>query len=325
MDAGTAWLELVISLPTENATERMRAWRALKATGAGVLRDGVYVLPDRADLREVLAGLAAEIAAAGGSAHLLRVEPRDEAQADALRALVDRTRDYAGLVSEIGRARKGFTPQDPAAVRRRSRALRRQFDAIAAIDFFPGTAKAHAEVALRETEAAATEILSPGEPQGRHGPIPRVDRAQYRRRTWATRKAPWVDRLASAWLIKRHIDPAASFLWLESPAHLPPGAVGFDFDGAAFTHVEHRVTFEVLLESFGFEADGALQRIAAVVHYLDVGGIPAADAPGVATLLAGAKQQSRDDDQLLDRALAIFDWLHAAYAEAEADRGGESG
>jgi hypothetical protein len=325
MNVAPVWLELVISLPTENATERMRAWRALKATGAGVLRDGVYVLPERPELREVLAGLAAEVTAAGGSAHLLRVAPRDDAQADALRALVDRTRDYAALVDEIGRARKGFTPRDPAAVRRQGRALRRQFDAIAAIDFFPGAAKAHAEAALREAEAAATEILSPGEPQGRRGPIPRMERAQYRRRTWATRKAPWVDRLASAWLIKRRIDPAASFLWLGSPARLPARAVGFDFDGAAFTHVEHRVTFEVLLESFGLEADGALRRVAALVHYLDVGGIPVADAAGVATLLAGARQRSRDDDQLLDRALAIFDWLHAAYAEAEADGGAEPG
>jgi hypothetical protein len=307
------WLQLVTSLPTENATERMRAWRALKATGAGVLRDGVYVLPDRPALQDVFAGLAADITEAGGNAHVLRVEARDEAQAEGLRALFDRTRDYATLVDEIGRARKTFTRRDPAAVRRQSRGLRRQFEAIAETDFFPGASRAQAEATLLEAEGAATEILSPGEPQGQRGPIARLDRRQYRRRLWATRKAPWVDRLACAWLIKRHVDPAASFVWLDSPADLPKGAVGFDFDGAAFTHVEHRVTFEVLLKSFGLEGDAALRRLAELVHYLDVGGLPVPDAPGVATMLTGAKQLSRDDDQLLKHALPLFDWLHAAY------------
>ncbi len=319
------WLELVTSLPTENATERMRVWRALRAIGAGVLRDGVYVLPERPDLQEVLAALATEITEAGGSAHVLRVEARDEAQAEALRALFDRTKDYAALVDEIGRARKRFTRRDPAAVRRQSRTVRRQFDAIIATDFFPGATKAQAEAALLELEAAAMEILSPGEPHGQRGPIPQLDRRQYRRRVWATRKTPWVDRLACAWLIKRHIDRAATFAWLESPADLPTHAVGFDFDGAPFTHVESRVTFEVFLKSFDLEGNDALRRLGDLVHYLDVGGIPVADAAGVATALTGAKQQSRDDDQLLKQALALFDWLYAAYTDMEsnAERGSD--
>jgi hypothetical protein len=319
MTRAPGWMELVISLPTENATERMRVWRALKATGAAVLRDGVYVLPERPDLEEVFARLAGEIRETGGSAHVLRVDPRGEDQAEALRALLDRTKDYAALADEIGRARAGFSTQGPSAVRRQSKALRRQFDAIAAVDFFPGAAKGQAETALIEAEAAATEILSPGEPHGRSGPIPRLDPAHYRGRVWATRTAPWVDRLACAWLIKRHIDPAASFVWLEKPTTLPKKAVGFDFDGAPFTHVDNRVTFEVLLRSFGLEADGALRKLGDVVHYLDVGGIPVSDAPGVATLLAGAKQRSRDDDQLLKHALTLFDFLYAAYAEGDPD------
>jgi hypothetical protein len=306
-DPGT-FLQLVTSLPTQNATE------------AGVLRDGVYVLPARPDLQEVLVELAAQIVDAGGSAQVLRVEARDEAQEAALRSLFDRTRDYAVLVDEIGRARKSFKRRDPAAVRRQSRTLRRQFDAIAAVDFFPGATRAQAEAAVLEAEAAATEILSPGEPRGQRGPIPRVDRAKYRRRVWATRKAPWVDRLACAWLIKRHIDPAASFVWLESPEDLPKDAVGFDFDGAPFTHIESRVTFEVMLKSFDLEGDGALRRLGDLVHYLDVGGIPVADATGVATMLTGAKQQSRDDDQLLKHALALFDWLYAAYRDLDSGR-----
>ena len=95
--------------------------------------------------------------------------------------------------------------------------------------------------------------------------------------------------------------------------------MGFDFDGAPFTHVENLVTFEVLMKSFGLESDSALRRLADVVHFLDVGGIPAADAPGVATILAGAKQRSRDDDALLKHALTVFDWIYAQYKEGETD------
>lgn len=310
-----AWLELVTSLPTEHATERMRAWRALKATGAVVLRDGVYLLPSRPDLEAALSQLAADIDEAGGSAHVLRVETRDAGQAEALRALFDRTKEYAELAREVAGVRTAASAREPTALRRQVRTLRRQFEALAAIDFFPGEARAQVESALIEAEAAAEELLEPGEPRAATGPIPRLDRSRYRRRVWATRKAPWVDRLACAWLIKRHIDPAASFVWVETPADLPKSVVGFDFDGAPFTHVDNRVTFEVMLRSFGLDTDAALLRLAEVVHFLDVGGIPTSDAPGIGTMLAGARRRSRDDDHLLKLAIVVFDLVHAAYAE----------
>jgi hypothetical protein len=311
------WLELITTLPTENATERMRVWRTLKATGAVVLRDGVYVIPDRPDLEEVLTRLAGEIVEAGGSAHVFRVEARRAGQAAALRSLFDRTKEYTELAGEIANVRKGAPTEDQVALRRQMRNLRRQFEALAAIDFFPGKAKEQVEAALIEAEMAAEEILEPGEPRAAKGPIPRLDRSQYRKRVWATRKAPWVDRLACAWLIKRHIDPAASFVWLDKPADLPKKAVGFDFDGAPFTHVDTRVTFEVMLRSFGLDGDPALLKLAEVVHYLDVGGLPVSDAHGIGTLLAGARQRSRDDDHLLRQAIALFDLAYAAYAEEE--------
>jgi hypothetical protein len=91
--------------------------------------------------------------------------------------------------------------------------------------------------------------------------------------------------------------------------------VGFDFDGAPFTHVDNRVTFEVMLRSFALEGDAALARLAEVIHSLDVGGLPVADAPGIGTLLAGARQRSRDDDHLLRQAIGLFDLVYAAYAD----------
>src|SRR5262245_24260614 len=190
------WVEVIISLPTENATERMRVWRALKTMGAAVLRDGVYVLPEQPDREEAFARLAAEIDAAGGSAHVLRVEARDRGQSEALHDLFDRTKEYSELAGEIASVRKAASAQDAVTLRRQMRVLRRQFEALAAIDFFPGEAKAQVGSALVEVEAAAEEILEPGEPRAAKGPILRLDRAQYKKRVWATRKAPWVDRLA---------------------------------------------------------------------------------------------------------------------------------
>src|SRR5262249_19834013 len=117
-----------------------------------------------------------------------------------------------------------------------------------------------------------------------------------------------------AWLIRRFIDPQAKFVWLKTPKERPRHALGFDFDGAEFSHVGARVTFEVLLASFGLAQDRALARLGALVHYLDVGGIPVAEAAGFAAILAGARARQADDDKLLHNMSAVLDALYASYA-----------
>jgi hypothetical protein len=305
----TNWLVLVTSLPTRNATARMRIWRALRGLGCAVLRDGVYLLPQGSEAEQALLQLAEDTKEAGGSAHLLRMGSRDIAQERVFRSLFDRTADYARLVEEIAQARTAGV--DSAVTGKLLKTLRREFNAVAATDFFPGEAKALAAAALAELEA----LLSPGEPRGAEGEVRRLDRMAFQGRRWATRKRPWMDRLASAWLIGRFIDPAARFVWLERPEDCPEDAVGFDFDGADFTHVGNRVTFEVLLASFGLEGDPRLARIAALVHYLDVGGIPVPEAAGLELVLSGARQQCGNDDALLAEAGKTFDFLYSALAE----------
>ena len=140
------------------------------------------------------------------------------------------------------------------------------------------------------------------------------ERARFQKRIWATRAAPWVDRLACAWLIRRFIDREAKFVWIARPSECPKKAIGFDFDGAEFTHVKNRVTFEVLVASFGLDGDPALMAIGAAVHYLDVGGIPVPDAKGLETMLKGAKEKARTDDALLAEAMRVFDLLYSAYS-----------
>lgn len=312
------WLALVITLPTENSTARMRIWRALKSLGCGALRDGVYVMPWLGATEQALHGQADDVIRAGGSAHVIEIKETDPRQTGSLRALFDRGADYAAVANELRALKTGIRSADPAALARASARLRRQFEDLAATDFFPGAAREQVETMLRETERAVLAITSPGEPRAVPGDIRRLEKPDYRRRVWATRKHPWIDRLASAWLIKRFIDPEAKFAWIEKPRQCPKRAIGFDFDGAPFTHVGGRVTFEVLLASFGLEDDRALTRLGMAVHYLDAGGVPVKDADGIAAVLEGARQRAGSDDKLLGEACRIFDFLYASYSEGSA-------
>jgi len=118
---------------------------------------------------------------------------------------------------------------------------------------------------LADADAAVTRHFSPDEPQPLQAGIRHLERTAYRGKVWATRHRVWVDRVASAWLIRRFIDPDARFLWLPTPQDCPPEAIGFDFDGAAFTHTGHRVTFEVFVTSFDLATDPALRRLGVLV------------------------------------------------------------
>ncbi|GAB3627635.1 chromate resistance protein [Pandoraea terrae] len=314
------WLTLITSLPTENATARMRAWRALKASGAAVLRDGVYLLPSLDSCQTTLSAIAADVMSSGGSAHLLHVAEPNGAD---FPTLFDRGDDYSALLADIGRARDALSADTALDTLKLLRKLRKAFANLADIDFFPGEAQKQANAALEELEVAANRSLAPDEPHPIERAIPSLAIGDYQGRTWATRHRPWVDRLACAWLIRRFIDPQARLLWLQRPTDCPADALGFDFDGAHFSHVGGRVTFEVLLASFRLDQP-SLGRIGALVHYLDVGGIQPPEAAGIEQVLAGLRQTLTDDDQLLAAASHIFEGLLTAF-EPEAGAHGNSG
>jgi hypothetical protein len=326
MDNLSTWAVLVLTFPTENATARMRAWRALKAKGCAVLRDGIYLLPHTAEREDMLRELAGSIDEAGGTAHLLRADSLDASQEADFRTLFNRNDDYATFVSSLGAARKTLGGLPPTEITRLLRRLRKDYEAIQTTDYFPGAASTDAEIAWEDFQALADTILSPGEPHAAERAIRSLRRDEYQARTWATRQRMWVDRVASAWLIRRFIDPNARFLWLTSPEACPPEALGFDFDGAAFTHVGERVTFEVLLVSFGLDEDAALQRLGAMVHALDVGGAPVPEAIGFEAVMAGARQRALDDDQLLDEMGRVLDSIYAHFSASikNSNAGGRS-
>jgi hypothetical protein len=304
----------MISLPTGHSTLRMRVWRALKQTGCGVLRDGVYVLPVAAPQTAALLAVEAEVKAAGGFAMTVEMSPRTATQSRQVRDLFDRGAAYGAIVGGMRSARAGLARLGHRKVETLVRRLRGSLEALFEVDFYPGPAKLQASEALAALEAEAQRLRAPDEPQPAKRKVRRLDRGRYRDRLWATRPDLWVDRLSSAWLIKRFIDVNARFTWVE-PRDRPRGSIGFDFDGAEFTHVGGRVTFEVLMASFGLEDDPALAAIGQVVHFLDVGGIPVPDAKGLETMLRGIKAKARDDDRLFAEAGKVFDSFYSAYAQ----------
>ena len=167
---------------------------------------------------------------------------------------------------------------------------------------------------LEDLEHTLSERLSPDEPHAVKRRIKLLQRSYYQGRIWATRQRPRIDRLASAWLIRHYIDTEARFIWFAIPENCPSEALGFDFDGAAFTHKGAKVTFEVLLASFGLTQDVALSRIGALVHFLDVGGIPVPEAAGLEILIGGMRQRWPCDDELLAEVEKIFDAFYQAFS-----------
>jgi hypothetical protein len=313
------WLLLVSSVSGDNKTARMRIWRALKASGAGSLRDGVYVLPNSAEARKVFQKQAEDVVATGGSASLLALEADGEAQQRDFAALFDRSTEYAAVLKELASARRALTRMEEAEARRTLMVLGRDVATLSAIDFFPGPSREQVEHALADLEVAFNAKFSPDEPHAARGGIAKRARAEYRGRIWATRQRPWVDRVASAWLIRRFIDPRAKFIWLEKPSDCPKTALGFDFDGAEFSHVGARVTFEVLVAAFGLEHDAALARVAHLVHYLDIGGVPVPEAAGFAAILAGTRSHQANDDKLMQSISPVLDALYASFQITEGE------
>lgn len=289
----------------------MRAWRALKASGAAVLRDGVYLMPEREPCRNTLEAIAADVLSVGGTAFVLRVE---ESEGASFVGLFDRSEDYVALLADVVKVRAALTADTVPDALKQTRKLRKTFANLGGIDFFPGEAQRQADAALQELELAVARVLAPDEPHPVNATISRLSVSQYQGRTWATRRRLWVDRVASAWLIRRFIDREARLLWLDSPADCPADALGFDFDGAAFTHIGDRVTFEVLLASFGLDQDRGLQRLGAMVHALDVGGSFVPEASGFEAMMAGARQRAVDDDQLLAEIGMVLDSLYTHFS-----------
>jgi cell fate (sporulation/competence/biofilm development) regulator YlbF (YheA/YmcA/DUF963 family) len=304
---------LISTLPGQNGALRISVWRALKALGVGNLRDGAYALPDRPELVKAFEELERDVVGSGGSAYVFRIEGRAPDADAKLSALFDRSEEYAALITSAEALIQKIGDQPEAAVRRAIRQLRRDVAALEAIDYFGNRRRDRLQSILQELDAVVVRTFSPDEPRAIHASIEPREKAAFQHRRWTTRHRLWIDRVASAWLIRRFIDEAPTFVWLEDPHRAPDDAVGFDFDGATFTHVDGLTTYEVLVAAFGLGDDRALGRIGAVVHCLDLGGAAVPEAAGFEAILSGMRESCVDDDDLLDRMSAVLDALYGSF------------
>lgn len=307
------WLLLVITLPTENTSARMRVWRTIKALGCASLRDGVWLLPVRDSTRMALESSAEDTRKSGGEAWILETATT-EPQTESFVALFDRSADYTALLDEL--AQYDPLANDLTTNRKLLRSFAKRLAVIIETDYFPTALQATASQRLLAAEADLSARAAKNEPAFRQGEPEKLNPTDYQNKTWATRQDLWADRLASAWLIRRFIDPQAQFFWLADTAECPADALGFDFDGAHFTHVGRYVTFEALILSFGLEQNAALQRLGKLVHTLDVGG-SSPEAVGFLPLLQGLKHRVVDDDQLLREGGQLLDDLYYAFSIQE--------
>ncbi|MGH7320824.1 MAG: chromate resistance protein ChrB domain-containing protein [Candidatus Rokuibacteriota bacterium] len=306
------WLVLIVSLPPHPSSLRVRVWRRLRARGAVPLKNSVYLLPLTAENQEDFQWLAQEIRKDGGEATLLKVDQIENMTPDEVVRLFQEARDqdYRQL-AERGRKLLGALDRTSAGrrVARRDEELARltrELERIKDIDFFDAPGRREVE-RLRE----ALEIrLRPPDTRERPGPAG-GDPARFRGRRWVTRPRPHVDRLASAWLIKRFIDPDAEFLFVP-PDEFPEGAIPFDAPGAEFSHHGDDCTFETLLTRFGLR-DRRLGRLAEIVHEVDLRDdkFGREEARGVDLAIRGLLAALKDDHELLAHGLTLFDGLYA--------------
>ncbi|MEA1231234.1 chromate resistance protein [Acinetobacter sp. IRS14] len=296
---------LISSLPTQNSTARMRVWRSLKASGAATIRDGVYLLPITHS--EKFEAIAQDVISEQGSAYIFQAEAPLNFE---IASLFNRNEEYEAIRKQLVDLNQNQNESEKKELLKQVRKLRKSFDALVEIDYFPSEIQGQTLNELVSLEHSIARLGETNEPVFTQAKIKRLLKKDYQNRVWATRKHPWIDRLASAWLIKNFIDESPQLIWLESPSECPAHALGYDFDGAAFTHIDNFVTFEVLLHSFELETP-ALKKIAEIVHYLDVGGFEPPEAIGIEKVIQGLRSQISNDDQLFELANYIFDGLYA--------------
>ncbi|NTV14562.1 MAG: chromate resistance protein [Desulfobulbaceae bacterium] len=319
------WLLLIHQIPAKPSYLRAKIWRRLQQAGAVPLKQAVYALPQEEEHREILTWIAQEIVTGGGEAMLLEAQlltGLDDEQVSELFRQARRA-DYEKVLAEARQLRRSWQERQPgsAATTVEFRAtlanLRKSLAAIIAIDFFPIPERNQTEIALAELENACRQ----GGGSGSTTTATTPDLAALQGCTWVTRANVYVDRLASAWYIRRFIDPEATFKFVHSAKYAPgPKEIRFDLPEAEFTHEGNLCTFEVLVARFA-AGDPALARLAGLIHDIDLHddafGMP--ETAGVRALLDGIVTTTADDSSRISSGGAIFDSL-LAYFQANNKR-----
>jgi len=329
------WLLLVHVLPPKPTNLRVRTWRRLQKLGAVAIKGSVYVLPAGEQTTEDFDWLRQEIESLGGEASLFRAGSVEGATDDEIIAAFNRDRDelYSSLTAELEAAtgtleeQKRGGPLSPARLARHEADVERlhaELERIGAIDFFSARGAAPARAAYERCVAALSVFRDKGEraaAKARKGGA--LDVREYQARRWVTRRNMHVDRLASAWLVKRFVDKRPRFHFVDEGEPIEDG-IHFDMAGGEFTHEGEDCTFETMVRRFGLDADPALRAIAEIVHDVDLrdSKFKRLETTGFAAVVDGLVEAFPDDRERLDRCGAVFEGLYALYGKRPATRGG---
>jgi hypothetical protein len=313
------WLLLIHQIPRTPGYLRVKIWRRLQKLGAVAVKNSVYALPRSEEHNEDLRWVMEEVVAGGGEATLVEATFINGMTDREVEALFNKARDadYAEVAQQIRATTQRLPKRGKVSDEKRHKleadlkALRDAYAAIEAIDFFSCSGRESTRGLLESLEERVRAMSRPVEEKQAKPP----PRESYRGRTWVTRKGIFVDRIASAWLIRRFIDPEAKFKFVVGKNYRPePKELRFDMFDAEFTHVGDACTFEVLLERMRIN-DAALTAIGEVVHDIDLKdekfGRP--QAAGVETLLAGVALRAKDDEERLVRGSVVFEDLYEVF------------
>jgi len=301
---------LIHQLPPKPAYFRVKIWRRLQAMGAVAIKNSVYVVPRSDETQEDFEWLLREIVKGGGDASICEARFIEGLEDDGVKAIFNAAResDYRQLADEARAITERGSSRDNAfQLETEIARLRRRLAAVAAIDFFEAPGREAVEGSMSDLERrvqvdSATASWT-------------VRRDELRGRTWVTRTGVHIDRIASAWLVRRFVDHEARFKFVPARGYRPErGELRFDMFEAEFTHDGDRCTFEVLLGRLGFE-DTALRSIAEIVHDIDLKDdkFERPEVAGIEPLIAGIAVIHRDDEERLAQGGAVFDGLYAYF------------
>jgi hypothetical protein len=292
------WLLLVFSLPARSASQRVQVWRKLQRYGMLALRSSGYVLPNTAANQERMEWLATAIRTYKGQASVVQVQGFDDLPSEHLKQLFieARSRDYQKLLHEAKRVLARSPSQRPDG---RLNRIRRRFLELQDIDFYGSPLRTKVENLL-----AQADTQTAGRKANRKS-------GEYVNRLWMTRPRPGIDRVSSAWLIRRFIDPKARFVFGAEPgAHAD--AIPFDmFCSQGFGHRGEDCTFETLQKEFSIK-DAKVKRIAQIIHDADLGDekFGRVEGQGLDKVLNGWAKQDLPDDELLQRGMDLIEGLY---------------
>jgi len=311
-----SWLLLLHQLPPQPAYFRIKIWRRLQGLGAVAVKNSVYALPASDDALEDFQWLAQEIVAGDGEATIVEARFVDGLSDQQVIGLFDaaRTADWEEIATEARLLGDSWSDLSPDEARTRVERLARRADKVAAIDFFGAARRATAAGLIDGLQRR----LAGGGAMEAQAMIGDAATAALHGRTWVTRRYVAVDRIASAWLIRRFIDPQARFKFVDGRGYKPvSGELRFDMFEAEFTHEGDRCTFETLMRRTALD-DAALVAIGEIVHDIDLKDerYERPETAGVATLMSALSSGPLDDETRLARGADLLDGLYDAFTAA---------